>query len=223
MAVAAAMLVPAASAAAHVEIKPPRAPAGSDARLTLEVPNERPQSATRRIDVQLPAGVSAVTARALDGWRLRVRRAGSEVTRATLTAPPGRELTGAQRGRFRLRIGLPETPNRTVVFKVLQTYDSGEVVRWLGPPGTSEPAARLRLGALAREPVPAPAADSQPDATTTPAPDSSGGGDDGGGVPIWAGIGLLLLAAVAGSSLARRRNRRRLEEYYRRQGKDLNA
>jgi uncharacterized protein YcnI len=139
--VAAAMLVPAAGAAAHVAIKPPRAAAGSEARLTLEVPNERPAAATRKIDLQMPAGVTAVRARALRGWKLRVREAGGEVRRVTLTAGAGRALTGDQRGRFGLRMTLPATPGRTLVFKVLQTYDNGEVVRWIGPPGTSEPPA----------------------------------------------------------------------------------
>jgi uncharacterized protein YcnI len=213
--IAAAMAVPVAGALAHVEIEPARAPAGSNARITLEVPNERPTAATRRIDVQMPAGVTAVRARALHGWKLRVREAAGEVRRATLTATAGRELTGSERGRFGLRVELPRSPRRTLVFKVLQTYDDGEVVRWIGPPGTSEPAARLRLGALAREEATEPAADEQPDTPpATPAePDTGGDGDDGG-VPIWAGIGLILLAAAAGSTLARRRNRRRVEERY---------
>jgi uncharacterized protein YcnI len=217
--VAAAMLVPAAGAAAHVAIKPPRAAAGSEARLTLEVPNERPAAATRKIDLQMPAGVTAVRARALRGWKLRVREAGGEVRRVTLTAGAGRALTGDQRGRFGLRMTLPATPGRTLVFKVLQTYDNGEVVRWIGPPGTSEPAGRLRLGALAPKEATAPG-EAEPDATPAPAPaePDPGGGDGGdgddGGVPIWAGIGLILLAAVAGSSLARRRNRRRVEQRY---------
>jgi uncharacterized protein YcnI len=220
--VAAVLLGPAAGAAAHVEIDPPRAAAGSDARLSLEVPNERAGAATGRIDVQVPPGVTAVRARALRGWKLRVREADGEVRRATLTAPAGRELTGTERGRFDLRMQLPPTPGRTLTFKVLQTYDDGEVVRWIGPPGTSEPAARLRLGALAREEAQDPAAPEE--ATTTPAApaEPGGGGDDGGGVPSWAGIGLIVLSALAASSLARRRNRRRVEEHYRGRGGHLN-
>ncbi len=212
----AAALVPAATASAHVEVKPARAPAGDAARLTFEVPNERTDAATRRIVLQMPRGVTAVEGLALGRWRLTTRTQGGSVRRATLTAPRGRELTGEQRGRFRMRVGLPGRAGTTITFKVLQVYDSGEIVRWLGPPGTSEPAPTLRLTAAAREPVPE-AVQATPDVEQdepAPAQDSSAGeqGDDGG-PPIWAGIGLIVLAAVAGSALARRRNRRRIERY----------
>jgi uncharacterized protein YcnI len=199
----------------HVEVDPARAPAGDDARLTFAVPNERADAKTRRIVIQMPTGVTSVRGLALRGWRLTTRESGGTVRRVTLTAPRGRELTGEERARFRMRVGLPSREGETLVFKVLQVYDSGEIVRWLGPPGTSEPAARLRLTAAREQPAePAPAAPSEP-AQAAPdeardAPAGDGDGDDGG-VPIWAGIGLILLAAVAGSTLARRRNRRRLE------------
>ena len=213
----AAVLLPAATASAHVEVKPARAPAGDEARLTFEVPNERADAATRRIVIQMPGGVTSVEGLALRGWRLTTRTQEGSVRRATLTAPRGRELTGEERGRFRMLVGLPPRAGATLTFKVLQVYDSGEIVRWLGPEGTSEPAPTLRLTARAaqrfprrrRQARPAPA-EPQP---AQPAQDSDGGGDDDGGVPIWAGIGLILLAAVAGSSLARRRNRRRLERH----------
>ena len=52
--------MPAATASAHVEIKPARAPAGDEARLTFEVPNERPDAATERIVIQMPGGVTSV-------------------------------------------------------------------------------------------------------------------------------------------------------------------
>jgi hypothetical protein len=125
----------------------------------------------------------------------------------TLVAPQGRELRGDERGRFPLELQLPLRPRATLTFKVLQTYDDGEVVRWIGPPGTSEPAARLKLAAAKPQEQPA---ETQ---TTTPSQPAKDTGDDGGGVPIWAGIGLLLLAAVAGSAAARARNRRRMRDY----------
>jgi uncharacterized protein len=210
----AAVLLPAATASAHVEIKPARAPAGGEARLTFEVPNERADAATERIVIQMPGGVTSVEGGSLRGWTLANRPSAGSVRRTTLTAPRGSELTGEERGRFRMTVGLPRREGATLTFKVLQVYDDGEIVRWLGPKGTSEPAPTLRLTAARRpaEPEqaqPAPA----PETETTeaqPAEDSNDGGDDGG-VPIWAGIGLILLAAVAGSSLARRRNRRRIE------------
>jgi hypothetical protein len=214
--IAAAALLPAAAASAHVEVKPARAPAGDAARLTFEVPNERADAATRRIVIQMPGGVTSVEGVALRGWRLTTRTQGGEVRRATLAAAGRRELTGEERGRFRMLVGLPRREGATLTFKVLQVYDSGEIVRWLGPAGTSEPAPTLRLTAPRGGQVPPPVeaqSEAQPEPTETQPPQDSGDGGDDGGVPIWAGIGLILLAAVAGSSLARRRNRRRLERH----------
>jgi hypothetical protein len=221
----AAVLLPAVPASAHVQVQPARAPAGSDARLTFEVPNERSDAATRRIVIQMPRGVTSVEELALHGWRLSTRGQGGSVSRATLIAARNRELTGEERGSFRLKVGLPLREGAILVFKVLQVYDDGEIVRWLGPAGTSEPAAVLRLTAARKQP-PKAAPETAPEADEAPpsgAAEDSGGGssedkdDDGGGPPIWAGIGLILLSAVAASALARRRNRRRLEQYERRE------
>ena len=166
--------------------------------------------------MRMPAGVTSVKARALHGWRLEVSKAGKDVRRLTLTAAPsGDELTGSEKGRFGLLVGLPGRPGTTIVFPVLQTYDNGEVVRWIGPEGTSEPAPRLRLtGAKTVPPPEQPSQPAQPATTTTettPAKEGDGDGDGGGGMPIVVGIGAILLAAVAGRTLARRRNRRRMD------------
>ena len=204
------LALPVTGALAHVEVKPKRAPAGAEARLTFEVPNERPDATTTRIAIQLPAGVQAGTTRRSGGWRVR-----ASGRRVTLVATGGRELREDERGRFPLELRLPLRPRTSLVFKVLQIYDDGEIVRWIGPPGTSEPAARLRLAAA--KPAQPPAEQEQPPAgtqTTAPSqPANDDSGDDGGGVPIWAGIGLILLAAVAGSAAARARNRRRMRDY----------
>ena len=144
--IAMTMLLAPAAAEAHVEITPKRAPAGSDARLTLEVENERPTSSTRKVDVQIPSGISSVEGRALRGWRLGLRPSSGQPRRITLTAPQGRELSGDEHARFRFVMGLPERAG-TLTLKVLQTYDNGEIVRWIGPPGSSVPAPTLRLTA----------------------------------------------------------------------------
>ena len=203
------LALPVTAALAHVEVKPKRARAGAEARLTFEVPNERPDATTTRIAIQLPTGVRAGTARRSGGWRVR-----ASGRRVTLVATGGRELRGEERGRFPLELQLPLRPRTSLVFKVLQIYDDGEIVRWIGPPGTSEPAARLRLDAA--KPAQAPTEQEQPPTgtqTAAPSQPANDSGDDGGGVPIWAGIGLMLLAAVAGSTAARARNRRRMRDY----------
>ena len=206
------LLAASAPAAAHVDVRPTRAPAGADAHLAFEVENERSNAATRMIVIDMPRGAAVERPLSIRGWRMTTR--GAAGGRVTLTAPSGRELTVGEHGDFRLLVGLPRREGATLTFKVLQRYDNGETVRWIGPPGTAEPAPALRLTA-ARDPAPEPR-EREPRAPsagdTAAAPDTSSGDENGeGGVPIWAGIGLILLAAVAGSTLARRRNRRRLE------------
>ena len=207
---AAALVLPVPSALAHVEVTPARAPAGSESRLTFEVPNERPSARTTRIAFQLPPGVAGEATRGSGGWRVR-----ASGRRVTLIAPAGRELRGEARHRFPLRLRLPLRPRTSLTFKVIQTYDNGEVVRWIGPPGTSEPAPRLRL--TPARPEQSSPQDQQPSSTTQTAPQQTARGDsdkggDGGGPPIWAGIGLILLAAGAGTVAARARNRRRMRD-----------
>jgi MYXO-CTERM domain-containing protein len=201
-------VLPAATAYAHVEITPKRAPAGSGARLTLEVENERSASTTRKVDVQFPSGVTSVDGLALRGWKLSVRPSDGRPKRATLTAPRGKELSGDQAARFRLLVGLPARAAATLTFKVLQTYDNGEVVRWIGPSGAGEPAPTLRLTAPKEvPPTEAPATETQPRTEDTPLAENPAGQDDGGSNagPIIAGVGAVLLLALAGAVLVRRR------------------
>jgi len=208
------LLLAAPAASAHVEVSPQRAPAGDEARLTFEAENERTDAGTRALVIQMPPGVTSVKALSVRGWRSSVRGEGGG--RVTLTAPAGRELTGEQHGRFRLLVGLPRREGATLAFKVLQRYDDGQVVRWIGPAGSPEPAPTLKLTAAVAAPE-APRTDATPTQTTPETASgqekSSSDEDKGGDVPIWAGIGLIVLAALAGSALARRRNRRRLEEH----------
>ena len=45
-----------------------------------------------------------------------------------------------------------------LTFKALQTYSNGEVVRWIGPPDSEEPAPQVELTAAEEEGASAPAA-----------------------------------------------------------------
>jgi uncharacterized protein YcnI len=217
LAMVAAFLVPAAAASAHVEVTPERAPAGSDAPLTFQAENERTNAATERLVIQMPRGVTSVKGLSLHGWKLTTQEQGGQVRQVTLAAPSGSELTDEQKGRFRLRVGLPNREGATLTFKVLQFYDDGDVVRWIGPEGTSEPAPQVKLTA-ARTPAPGQEASTGATGATgttgaqAPGSDSSDGGDDDGGPPIWAGIGLIVVAALAGTWLARWRTRRRMRD-----------
>jgi uncharacterized protein len=166
--VGAALALP-ATAAAHVTLNPNEAPAGSFSRFAIRVPTERPDADTVKVTVRLPAGLTFVGFQPKAGWKRTVTMAkvsppmevfGQKITErvATVTWSGGRIAPG-EFDEFGMSVRVPETTGRQLVFPSLQTYSSGEVVRWIGPPDSDEPAPRVRLTA-AEEAAPAPAAES---------------------------------------------------------------
>jgi periplasmic copper chaperone A len=65
------------------------------------------------------------------------------------TARPGNGIAPGEFRDFGLSLGMPERPSARLTFKALQTYSSGEVVRWIGPPDADEPAPQVELTAAA--------------------------------------------------------------------------
>jgi uncharacterized protein YcnI len=203
LALVAVLVVLPAAASAHVELKPRSAPAAGEKRLALVVENERADASTEGIDVQLPQLVTVVP-RPPSGWaaRVRGRRLVFEARRDSAKIAGEETLK-----RFAFTATLPDRPGTTLGFKVLQTYDDGEVVRWIGSAGSEEPAARLRLTA---------AKSAEEDSTTgkdgsaePPAGQRSGGGEDDGGSALTIVLLIAIAAAAAGSVLWLRSRRRR--------------
>lgn len=214
-----AALVLAPAAAAHVTLQPPEAPAGGFTRLDVRVPNERDNAGTTKVVVQMPPGFLSVSTEPVPGWdaELTMRRLdepveqfGEQVTeevgRITFTADG--EASAIQPGHFRdfgLSLRVPEgRPGTMLTFKALQTYSNGEVVRWIGPPDSEEPAPQVELTAAEEEEAAAPAAEEPA------APAASEEDDDGNGLAIVA-----LIVGVAGlaaglTALFTRRGRARV-------------
>ena len=46
---------------------------------------------------------------------------------------------------FPLSVGVPGKSGDTLTFKALQTYDNGDVVRWIGAPDADEPAPTITI------------------------------------------------------------------------------
>jgi uncharacterized protein YcnI len=214
-----AALVLAPAAAAHVTLQPPEAPAGGFTRLDVRVPNEQDNANTTKVVVQLPPGFLSVSYEPVPGWdvKLRMRKLdkpveqfGEQVTeevgRITFT---GDGETGVIRpGQFQdfgLSVAVPEgRPGTMLTFKALQTYSNGEVVRWIGPPDSEEPAPQVELTAAEEEEASAPAAEERA------APAVSEEDDDGNVLAIVA-----LVVGVAGlatglTALFTRRGRARV-------------
>jgi periplasmic copper chaperone A len=216
-AIAATLAIPAAGAA-HVTVQPEQVPAGGFTRLDVRVPNERDDAATEKVEVQMPDGFIFVSYEPVPGWRTEVKmeqldqpveefgeKFTEQVATVTWTATDaGAAIRPGQFQDFGLSVGMPSDAEEgdALEFPALQTYDSGEVVRWIGPPDAEEPAALVTLTAPEDESGHAAAtgAGTEPEEATT-----TGGDDDAPMGLAIAGLavgGLGLLAG--GASLLRR-------------------
>jgi periplasmic copper chaperone A len=214
----AALALPAA-ASAHVTLQPDSAPAGGFTRLDVRVPNERDDAATEKVEVKLPDGFIFVSYEPVEGWETEVRmerldqpveefgeKFTEQVSTATWTATdPGAAIQPGEFRDFGLSVGLPSSAKEgdELTFPALQTYDSGEVVRWIGAPDAEEPAAVVTLTAPEEEGGHAAAATEDEAATVQATADDDDDGSTGLSVAALAIGGLGLVAG--GVSLARTR------------------
>jgi uncharacterized protein YcnI len=200
-----AVLALAPTAFAHVTLQPEEAPAGGFTRLDVRVPNERDNADTTKVDVQFPPGFLSVSTEPVQGWDAKVtmrqldkpveqfgEQVTEEVGRITFT---GGTIGPGQFQDFGLSLAVPDKPGTAVAFKAIQTYSNGEVVRWIGPPDSEEPAPQVKLTAAEAE---AGGAAAEP-AAGQPAAD---GGDDDGGSDTLAIIALIVGIAGLAAGLA---------------------
>ena len=228
---AAALALPAA-ASAHVTLQPSTAPADGFTRLDVRVPNERDDAATVKVDVQLPPGFAFVSYEPRPGWKVAVKRAKAEqpieVEGGFEVDEEVRQITwsGGRIGPgefvdFGLSLRMPKgEAGDKLTFKALQTYDDGDVVRWIGPEDADEPAPIVTLtgassggghGAPGSDPDTSVSSDGAAGAqepATAPAENASAtveaeSGSDGLAIAALA-VAVVALAA-AGASLLRRR------------------
>jgi len=188
------LVVAAGPALAHVTVDPGQAAQGSFQELAFRVPNERDDAATTKVEIAFPTDhpIAFVSVEPLPGWTAKVDRAklakpvsvhGGEVTEAVSRITwSGGSIKAGEYEDFEVSAGpLPEGATK-LEFKALQTYSSGEVVRWIQstPEGGEEPehpAPTLTLtAATGEEPgagqapapaVPAAASDQDVDAAAT--------------------------------------------------------
>ncbi|MGX6607734.1 YcnI family copper-binding membrane protein [Micromonosporaceae bacterium Da 78-11] len=165
--VLATVVIPAGPAAAHVSVSPTQAAQGGFAVLTFRVPNEREGRSTSKVQVFFPTGTPIIgaTMRQLTGWTSKVVQGplstpvtvdGTAITRAVTSITwsakdAANAIGGSDYQEFGVSVGpLPRVER--VTFKALQTYDDGQVARWIEEPvdGAAEPqspAVVLRLSA----------------------------------------------------------------------------
>ena len=206
-ATAATLALPAA-AGAHVTVQPGEVPAGGFTRLDVRVPTERDNASTTKVAVQFPAGFTTVSTEPVPGWTAKVTRAklakpqvndeGEKITdrvdTVTWTATGGRGIGPGQFQDFGLSLAVPDKAGSALTFKAVQTYSGGEVVRWIGPPDSDEPAPQVKLTAAEEEGGgTAPAAQQQP---------ASGDGGDDGSSDALSIIALIVGAAGLAAGIA---------------------
>lgn len=215
-AAAAALAFPAA-ASAHVTVNPNTATQGGYTKVTFRVPNERDDASTTKVEIALPTDtpIASVSLKPVQGWTAvaensklatPIKTADGEITDAvskiTWTASADAAIKPHQFQEFDVSLGpLPAVDQ--IVFKALQTYSGGEVVRWI-----DEPAA----GAEAEHPAPVlkltKKADPSAAASAAAGPAVAVKDDDGAGIAVGLGVaGLVLgLAGLVVAVLAFRRS-----------------
>ena len=144
-----AALVAIGTATAHVGTDPSTAPAGATSIIGFVVGHGCEGSPTTSVSIRIPAGVTAAKPRPKPGWRLSVRKgtlprpvrdfAGNLVRRGVLEVTwSGGRLLDDHYDSFELRLGMPNTPGRTLWFPTVQRCVRG-LHRWIAIPRAGRP------------------------------------------------------------------------------------
>jgi uncharacterized protein YcnI len=148
-----ALIAAAPLADAHVTVNPGEAPKGGFAALAFRVPNERDDAGTTTLEVNFPEDhpIANVSVRPKQGWTYQVERRtldepidnhGTEITEVVSKITwTGGVIQPGEFDEFEVSVGpLPEDADQ-ILFPSLQTYQGGEVVRWIEEPveGEEEP------------------------------------------------------------------------------------
>jgi uncharacterized protein YcnI len=161
LATAIAALAAPAAAQAHVTLQPTSAPAGAFMVLDVRVPTELDNASTSKIDVKFPDGFAAARYQAVPGWKVRVTTKKLATPIQTDDGPITEGVDrmiftrtsrrgGIKPGQFQdfpISVQIPGKAGDKLTFKALQTYSNGTAVRWIGAPGSDEPAPQVTVTA----------------------------------------------------------------------------
>lgn len=221
-------------ASAHVTVTPDSLPKGSTAELTFKVPNEESNATTTEVQLQIPTAhpIAQVLPKQIPGWTVTVKTTtlatplktddGTFTTAVSEIDWTAGSIPVGQYQDFQISVDPLPADTDQLVFKAVQTYSNGDIVRWIdltqaGQPDPEHPAPVLTLtAATAADSGTASSGSAGSGSGSTPAADSStaaaaqsssgGGGSDTAGIVLGA-LGLAAgLAALALNLLARRRS-----------------
>lgn len=171
-------------ASAHVTANPNTAQQGGFTKVSFRVPNERDTASTTQLEINFPTDhpIAFMSTRAVPGWTSTVQKTKlatpikaengdvsevvSKITWRSGKIPPG------SFEEFDVSMGPLPTDTDQLVFKALQTYDNGEVVRWIdtapeGGPEPQHPAPVLKLTPATSTPASATAGNTTQNASSS--------------------------------------------------------
>jgi uncharacterized protein len=222
----ASLVAATAVASAHVTVNPNTAQQGSYTKVSFRVPNEEKDQSTTSIEVDLPADhpIASVSVKPVPGWTATATKStlptpiktdDGDVTEAvTKLVWTGGKIDPGQFQEFDVSMGpLPKDTDQ-LVFKALQTYSDGNVVRWIDVPqaGQAEPdhpAPVLHLTKAAASGAATPSAPSSSPSVALSASSESGTKDDSDTAARTLGIAGLVVGVLGfGTALValRRKN-----------------
>ena len=144
-----------ASAHASVQTYGVSATAGGYGHAFIRIPHAEAGKSTVRIDVQIPAGVTAVKPQQVAGWNESVELAADGKTAAKVIWSGG-NLPDTSFADFGISLKYPATPGATLYFKTVQTLNDGTTVSWVEIPAAGQdshslakPAPSVKLPAAA--------------------------------------------------------------------------
>jgi len=138
----------AAPALAHVTTNPDSTPKGGEITLGFRVPNEQPNANVTKVDIVLPTDhpLLGVLVQPVSGWTSTVTEVklnppvqtddgpvAQAVSEIVWTSVSGGGTAPSQFQEFPILVQRLPTDADQAVFKALQTYSDGTVVRWIDP------------------------------------------------------------------------------------------
>lgn len=146
-----ALVAGAPLAAAHVTVSAEGAAPGHYTRAVFRVPNERSDASTVRVEVTFPTEhpLGRASVAPVPGWTASVRSEklaapvhghGGAITEAVAAITwQGGEVKPGEFLEFPVSFGPVPHDAPRLVFKALQTYSDGQVVRWIEVPADGRP------------------------------------------------------------------------------------
>ncbi|MFI9362701.1 YcnI family protein [Kitasatospora sp. NPDC053057] len=224
---AATVLGAAVPASAHVIVQPSSVPKNAtDQTFAFRVPNEDDKNSTVKVEIDFPTDhpIPSVKVAPVPGWTDSIQTTklatpihtddGDITDAVSQVVWTGGQITPGHFQDFTVDLGaLPDGTDK-VVFKALQTYSDGNIVRWIeepqaGQPEPKNPAPVLKLTAATAgdsdAPAPSAAASAKADPASTSTTTAKASGSDSTARALGiAGIVVGVLGAAVGIVLGRR-------------------